>query len=165
MSGPIERAARALARRHFSRDSDIAARLAEGEREIAEWLDWKVTDTWAGFVEDARAAIEAAAPETIVAAAIRVPVPERYRAQMWRGRRSYPDRLIVSAPPPARHSTLMHPMHPHFGSAPDADQGFLTSTGRYVGRKEALQIARAAGQPLIDHPGRHPSRLFSEDLW
>lgn len=67
--------------------------------------------------------------------------------------------VIVSAPPPARHHNL-------FALAGHCDEsGFLTSTGRFVDREEAMRIAVAAGQPLIDHPSRHATRLFSEDLW
>ena len=43
-------------------------------------------------------------------------------------------------------------------------QGFITSTGRYVGRLEAFTIAQAAGQL----EGRHihcAPELFSEDLY
>lgn len=40
------------------------------------------------------------------------------------------------------------------------DQGFLTSTGRYVDRHEGAKIALASGQ--IDKATPH---LFSEDLW
>lgn len=42
-------------------------------------------------------------------------------------------------------------------------QGFTTSLGRFVGRKEALAIAQAAGQPIRKH-GR-VTELYSEDLW
>lgn len=42
-------------------------------------------------------------------------------------------------------------------------QGFLTSGGRFVDRKEALKLATAAGQ-MKNTP--HPSGdLFSEDVW
>lgn len=40
------------------------------------------------------------------------------------------------------------------------DQGFVTSEGQYVGRKEAARIALIAGQ--ITKP---TTILFSEDLW
>lgn len=40
------------------------------------------------------------------------------------------------------------------------NQGFLTSTGRYATREEAMRIARAAGQ--VDSDKRD---LFSEDLY
>lgn len=104
--------------------------------------------------------------ETIVAAAIRVPVPAEYRSKKWKGKRVYPDKLTVTAPPPARHHTLLAPMAYH-GIRPVVfeDQGFITSTGRYVEREEALRIAIASGQPMIDHPSRHHIWLFSEDLW
>lgn len=42
-------------------------------------------------------------------------------------------------------------------------QGFITNTGRFVNRKEAWKIARAAGQ--IDDNGGHGKELFSEDLY
>lgn len=103
--------------------------------------------------------------EKIVAAAIRVKVPPEFRAQMFNGKRVYPEYVTASAPPPARHAHLLHPIGwgqiigPH-------DQGFLTSTGRFVGRREALAIVIAAKQPQIDHPARNAGgQLFSEDLW
>lgn len=72
--------------------------------------------------------------------------------------------VIVSAPPPARH----HNLFVSFGGAnftkPTQD-GFLTSTGRFVDREEGLKIAIASGQPMIDHPSRNDRYLFSEDLW
>lgn len=69
--------------------------------------------------------------------------------------------VIVSAPPPARH----HNLFALTGMVRPDESGFLTSTGRFVGRYEALQIALTARQPLIDHPSRHNRLLFSEDLW
>lgn len=45
----------------------------------------------------------------------------------------------------------------------DADQGFITSTGRYVTREDAVPIAQAAGQILQKTDPAH--MLFSEDLW
>ena len=47
-----------------------------------------------------------------------------------------------------------------------ACQGFLTSTGRFVNRVQAKQIAHMAGQPQLRPEGeRHDRDLFSEDLW
>lgn len=94
------------------------------------------------------------APETIVAAA------HLYDPRVWSpDPRALP--VIVSAPPPARHHNLF--------ALPDKKwrykSGFLTSTGRFVGREEARRIALASGQPMIDHPSRHDRLLFSEDLW
>ena len=100
--------------------------------------------------------------EIIVAAAVRIPVTDpELRAMMFNGQRVYPDHLIVTSPPPARHGTLMHPL-PMFISADN--QGFITSTGRYVGREEARQIVRESGQPMTDEPHQE-KYLFSEDLW
>lgn len=90
--------------------------------------------------------------ETIVAAAF------LYRPrESTRDPRAVP--LIVSAPAPARHHNLFWLL-----GGPDA-HGFLTSTGRFVEREEALKIALASGQPMIDHPSRHDRLLFSEDVW
>lgn len=43
------------------------------------------------------------------------------------------------------------------------EMGFLTSYGRYVGRREAALIAVSSNQ-LLDQQ-HHPELLFSEDLW
>ncbi len=48
------------------------------------------------------------------------------------------------------------------------DQGFITSTGRYVNRKEAMQIQIAAGKKSQDPehgPAYHGDELYSEDLY
>lgn len=105
-------------------------------------------------------------PETIVAAAIRVPIPEEYVGKTWNGQPVYPRYITMSAPPPARHHSLLAPMHDLLGHriGPE-DQGFTTSAGRFVTREEGLRIALASGQPMIDHPSRHATWLFSEDLW
>lgn len=42
-------------------------------------------------------------------------------------------------------------------------QGFVTSEGRFVDRREALKIAREAAQ--IVAKTEPANRLFSEDLW
>jgi hypothetical protein len=42
-------------------------------------------------------------------------------------------------------------------------QGFITDSGEFVGRKAALEIARAAGQIKRETAPQHG--LFSEDLW
>lgn len=105
-------------------------------------------------------------PETIVAAAIRIAVPEEMAKETWNGEAVYPAYVVVSAPPPARHPTIMQPMFDLTGRTVGShDQGFLTSSGRYVDRVEALDIAISAGQPLIDHPSRCSHKLYSEDLW
>lgn len=103
--------------------------------------------------------------ETIVAAAIRVKVPLEFHSRLWKGKPLYPEYVTVTAPPPARHAGLLHPIANGQTIGPD-DQGFLTSKGRFVGRREALQIVVNAGQRQIDHPARNAGGcLFSEDLW
>jgi hypothetical protein len=79
--------------------------------------------------------------------------------------------LILTVERPGRHHSVFH--------AADAaglphgyyDQGFLTSTGRFVEREEARKIAEAANQ-LIACQGqdgvpfvRQHRDLFSEDVW
>ena len=44
-------------------------------------------------------------------------------------------------------------------------QGFLTSKDRFVNRKEALEIAIAAGQVNENELGNPLIGLFSEDLY
>lgn len=58
-----------------------------------------------------------------------------------------------------RHHDIWHRFPGELQSSPDA-QGFYTSSGRFVNREEAANIARSSGQ-LKDN-----SRiLFSEDLY
>lgn len=73
---------------------------------------------------------------------------------------------IISLPPPARHHTILQTM----GIILDIDalehghnQGFITSTGRYVNRVEAWSIARNAGQIIKNTSGQ--PELYSEDMW
>ena len=46
----------------------------------------------------------------------------------------------------------------------DRDQGFITSTGRYVGREEAWGIAEKA-QQLNNRENKTPGYLYSEDIY
>lgn len=74
--------------------------------------------------------------------------------------------IIWSLPSPARHHTVLRSMSELGIDAikegnPDA-QGFLTSAGRYVGRREAAQIAVEAKQIK---KCQWPPDLYSEDLW
>lgn len=45
------------------------------------------------------------------------------------------------------------------------DQGFITSTGRYVDRKEAFEIASKANQLKYDLSRATTKELYSEDLY
>lgn len=73
--------------------------------------------------------------------------------------------VISSLPAPARHHDVLRKLY-DFNPlllGPDT-QGFMTSAGRYVNRRDAAMIAIEAGQvvstDLISAP-----ELFSEDLW
>jgi hypothetical protein len=101
------------------------------------------------YVSSLRAAL--APPETIVSAAIK-----------------YGD-LIGSVPAPGRHHDVIRAWadRARLVTRGKDEQGFTTSTGRFVGREEAMQIAVAAGQ--VDPKNRKIDTgspdLFSEDLW
>lgn len=92
---------------------------------------------------------------TIVAAALQISVPNPATGK--------DQLLIISAPPPARHHTLLHPMGGRVGFIGPDEQGFLASDGRFYGRIGAAQIALTAGQ--ITELKFNPYDLFSEDLW
>jgi hypothetical protein len=73
---------------------------------------------------------------------------------------------VLSLPAPARHHHCIRAAT-HVGYEdwrPEHEQGFVTSTGRFVGREEAARIAMNAGQ-LLDRARMHPVGLFSEDVW
>ena len=71
--------------------------------------------------------------------------------------------IIASLPAPARHGDVLRKLFDFNDTVlgPD-EQGFLTSAGRYVNRRDAAAIALEAGQTdkLISAPN-----LYSEDLW
>lgn len=96
--------------------------------------------------------------ETIVAAACQIMVTTAQDNPV----------LTISMPAPARHHNILHAIFPLTGSPlGPKHQGFITSTGRYVGREEAMQLAIAAGQvdPKNRKSGSSSRDLFSEDLW
>ena len=96
----------------------------------------------------------------IVAAAIRIKISKKFKDM------GYPDYMIVSSPPPARHHSLMHPMFDITGvPLGPQDQGFLTSEGTYVSREEAMELVVKNKQPIMDEHFIRPDVLFSEDLW
>lgn len=101
-------------------------------------------------VLDAQAGVRA---ETIVSAAVMRTEPNR-AGEGTVG-------MVYSLPRPARHHHILHAM-PEMGRSPSRSmQGFLTSTGRFVGRRQARVIAIRAGQ--VEPNGI--AELFSEDLW
>jgi hypothetical protein len=67
-------------------------------------------------------------------------------------------------PPPNRHHHILLEIYHETGDIvrDPALQGFITTTGRFVTRKEAAQIVVESGQ--IKEP-KWPPVLFSEDLW
>ena len=85
-------------------------------------------------------------------------------------------KLVITLPPPARHHHLLRAVA-HVGykefdlNRNTYAQGFVTNYRRFVGRREAMLIARAAGQ-LIPREGGYMEgeintgdELFSEDVW
>ena len=74
--------------------------------------------------------------------------------------------VTLSLERPARHNHIFTAMF-HAGQREfslGAEQGFLTSEGRFVARPEALKIAIEAGQdPKMENAPY--LGLFSEDLW
>lgn len=73
------------------------------------------------------------------------------------------DGRVISVPRPGRHPSVILLCQKEGWSLSESAQGFTTSKGRFVGRYEAHDIARVAGQLL---PRAHGGvRLFSEDVW
>jgi hypothetical protein len=68
--------------------------------------------------------------------------------------------LTASLPIPARHGDIMRRLD--VPAAP-SDQGFITSTGRFVSRHEATVIAVRCGQ--LNKDPAYPPEHYSEDLW
>lgn len=70
---------------------------------------------------------------------------------------------IYTLPPPNRHHHIIEIMPFPRDIGKDVC-GFLTSTGNYVDRKEALSIAKASKQ-IIKSCGGDEHQLYSENLW
>jgi len=79
----------------------------------------------------------------------------RFRGTVW------------SLPRPNRHHNVIRHIAESTGvshvDARERDQGFLDQEGRYLDRKEALHVAREAGQLRADVPVQ--DQLYSENLW
>lgn len=69
---------------------------------------------------------------------------------------------VLSLPRPARHHQVLRSGSRAWED--DHEQGFTTTAGRFVGREEALRIARRQGQ-IVHRCGGDHIRLFSENLW
>lgn len=71
---------------------------------------------------------------------------------------------VLALPAPARHHHVMWTYLMIMGVQDhSAEQGFLTTAGRFVGRVEGLRIAMEAGQVETKHG--NPDELYSEDMW
>lgn len=74
--------------------------------------------------------------------------------------------IVYHVEAPGRHHNVIAIM-PRVGEGPKrecGEQGFLTSSGRFVDRTEGLAIAKAANQ-IIRRCGGDSDELFSENLW
>lgn len=72
---------------------------------------------------------------------------------------------VYALPRPNRHwnvITRIHEENPGIVIGKDW-QGFLDNDGKFVGRREACRIAKAAGQLI--RKTQPPNKLFSENLW
>lgn len=76
-----------------------------------------------------------------------------------------PGNLVVTLPAPARHHDVIAAMGAagmSFEAIANSDQGFVTAGARYLPRREAFVVAKAAGQL---NGCSVEGILFSEDLW
>ncbi len=91
---------------------------------------------------------------------------ETYRPKVVAVAVQYQHGLIVSMPPPARHSDVVYAMTRFKGGgAPTVDvtQGFLLSDGTFANRKQARVCAELNNQLLPRACAL--KELYSEDLW
>lgn len=77
----------------------------------------------------------------------------------------YEDTGVLFLPAPARHHHIIWARLLIDGRSThgNAEQGFITTSGRFVNRADALRIAAARGQ--IEHKHGNPGELYSEDMW
>jgi hypothetical protein len=72
--------------------------------------------------------------------------------------------LVHFMPQPARHNDILLEMAKNGVPKPiNGEQGFITQSGRFVGRELAFEIANSFNQIKIKH-GRQ-IKLYSEDIW
>lgn len=73
---------------------------------------------------------------------------------------------VFSLPSPNRHNHIFsryNHMIPQLRVGCIEEQGFVTSSGRFLNRVDALKVAKKAGQVRRKSPPHN--ELFSEDLW
>lgn len=70
---------------------------------------------------------------------------------------------VYSLPSPKRHHDIVRMLYTDGIDQTNAIQGFITSDGDFVNRKQAKTMVRRNRQATIRDI--HPDQLFSEDLW
>lgn len=107
-----------------------------------------IAEVWRAMVE--------AAPE----------LGEGLRERIVRAAVTYKGAVYSVEPPGRHHNCLQLASLKGMPVGGEDDQGFLTSTGRFIGRIGAWEIAKEAGQLLPRAPtdGRG-GELYSEDVW
>ena len=73
------------------------------------------------------------------------------------------DGVLYQMPKPKRHHHLIEHIFKETGKTVYGEQGFITSTKRFVTRTEGLEVAKKANQLLPRHS--HEYHLFSESVW
>lgn len=73
------------------------------------------------------------------------------------------DGELYQLPKPNRHHHLIRLIFDKTGKTVNGEQGFITSTKRFVTRTEGLIVAKKAKQLLPRH--EHQYHLFSESVW
>lgn len=75
---------------------------------------------------------------------------------------------VWSVPKPGRHNHVLELMRNHGLEKrvtwPFDEQGFLTDTGMFLDRRQALRHAVISGEVPLEWEETH-TQLFSEDLW
>lgn len=78
------------------------------------------------------------------------------------------DGVMHQLPRPNRHPHVIQKIYEENGvgiAGPD-EQGFVLDDGTFIGRRDALILAKQNGQLLPRSPGQYQGdKLFSEDLW
>ena len=132
--------------------SDLAKTLCVDRSTISSWENrGKVPSRYMDLLSGANfIRPSTGVPESIVAAAV------------FHG-------CIFSLPAPARHHTILNSLSVVLGiesaQVHQANQGFLTSSGRFVNRTEAYYIAHRQNQILPSQSAKVIPELFSEDIW
>lgn len=71
---------------------------------------------------------------------------------------------LISLPRPYRHHHVLAVFYHRYNKALENIQGFVTDTGEFLDRKQALLLAEKSGQLLAEEP-IYGGQLYSENLW